>query len=65
MLSSWATKLAQRVQALPPGRHMLIVTVRHSRPNDWTVLEMGKVETAGGVEEGVTLAECYGVDIDD
>ena len=38
----WAEKLARRLQALTPGRYVILLTV--DRRPDWTVQALGKVE---------------------
>lgn len=37
-------KLMRRLQALPDGRHEIILTVQQDRVQDWTVRQIGKVE---------------------
>mgnify|MGYP003621963659 CR=1 FL=1 len=45
-------RLDRRLDGLRDGRHMLVVTVRAGVIIDWSVLELGRVEGSGGMDEG-------------
>jgi len=44
-MPEWITKLARRLMALPAGRYQIILTVGVNA-YDWTVTELGKVESS-------------------
>jgi len=41
---SWIIKLTRRLKNLPHGRYQLILTI--GQDCDWTVIELGKVESS-------------------